>query len=669
MTKNKKMNRTLLKMNKIMNISFIIILLLLDVVFAQAQQKKMDSASFYNEVKTYVNPVLPGDHPDPTLFRKGKDFYYCGSSFHFTPYLPIYHSTDLVHWEIVSRVVYPQNAGFVQDEPSKGIWQGAITYFNHFFWIYFSANGDQQWFSKATTAYGPWSKPVMVKTTPQLGPLGYDNSIFIDDDGQPYMLIKNGQKINRIHAIGKDGQLTGKMINLDWINAHLQYSWAEGPVMCKRNGYYYYFPAGSVAGGQYVLRTKVLTGDSTKWERLGNFFKPLDDPNSPFRVANHIGAPLQLADGTWWTLAQSYEDANDDDWSGTGRQTSLCPVIWDGDRPWGIPPTSYPVIRPDLPQANGILWRSVHSDYFKEDRLNVCWHFLNRRAETECTLLGKSGWVRLSPKKGERAHLLQKETDHYYNAVTRVKIDENDTTSSAGLYLTNGNQSVNIRLFAGYKNSNKIILQLDTAIRSIPNTFGNTVWLKLERKGHFISGYCSSDDDRWVSLGAPISSVPLDKVQPKWNAWVGTSLGLFAENKPADFNCFICKDGFSSMPAIGYRNYFGIKMINKDAITNTSESGGWAMISGVDLGTKNNSAAKINITASALTNGTMQVWLDDLKNGKLIATIPIPSTGGKNNWKVFSGAVNKLSGHHDVFVKFLKSKPGNILIQSIRFSK
>ena len=63
-----------------------------------------DSLSFYQSVKTYVNPVLPGDHPDPTLLKVGDDFYYCGSTFHFNPYLPIYHSKDLVHWEIISIV-------------------------------------------------------------------------------------------------------------------------------------------------------------------------------------------------------------------------------------------------------------------------------------------------------------------------------------------------------------------------------------------------------------------------------------------------------------------------------------------------------------------------------------------------------------------------------------
>jgi len=53
--------------------------------------------------QTYMNPVIPGDHPDATLTRIGKDFYTTGSSFNPTPV--IYHSTDLVHWEAIAQPV------------------------------------------------------------------------------------------------------------------------------------------------------------------------------------------------------------------------------------------------------------------------------------------------------------------------------------------------------------------------------------------------------------------------------------------------------------------------------------------------------------------------------------------------------------------------------------
>lgn len=666
--------------NSIRNITTVFFLFA--TLHLQAQTTATDSSHFYNEVSTYVNPVLPGDHPDPTLLKAGDDFYHCGSSFHFTPYLPIYHSKDLVHWEVISRVVPPAKAGWVADKPSGGIWQGAITYFYGSYWIYFSASG--QWFCKASSPAGPWSAPVQVKTNPQTGPLGYDNSIFVDDDGKPYMVIKNGQKVNRIQALGRDGQLTDTVINLDWINANLQYSWAEGPVMCKRNGYYYYFPAGDVSGGQYVLRASALTSDSTKWARLGNFFKPITDAHVRFRSPNHIAAPFQLADGSWWTVGQSYERVNGNDWSGQGRQTSLYPVIWEGNRPWGLAPVSTPLQKPDLPKA-GILWRSVQSDYFNDENPGAWWHFLSKKMDGKYSLKARKGWLQLLPDTS-RAHIVQKETDHYYSAVTKVEFDATDTLSKAGIYLTNGNQKVIVRLYSGYENGKKIFFQFDSeqptsrlrsmplppfdSAQGLPNTFGNTVWLKLERNEHNLTAFCSGDGKNWISLGAPISAVNLDKVQPNYNSWVGTSIGLFAEGKPAFFDQFVCKDGFSSLPAIGYSNYYGIEKNTKDtvtAVTNTSKHGGWFMISGVELGNGKNIPARVEIQATAIKNGKIEIWLNDLKTGTLMATIPISITGSNNTFTTFSSRIRNVSGRHDIYVKYPAGEPRTIKISSIRF--
>jgi xylan 1,4-beta-xylosidase len=623
---------------------------------------------YYQQVKTYVNPVLPGDHPDPTLLKVGDDFYHCGSSFHITPYLPVYHSKDMVHWEMIGRVLLPSKVNWVSDHPSGGVWQGAITYFYGSYWIFFSSDG--QWFCKAKSPAGPWSDPVQVQTNSETGNLGYDNSIFIDDDGTPYMVIKNGQKINRLQALGKDGQLRGKVINLDWINAKLQYSWAEGPVMCKRNGYYFYFPAGDVSGGQYVLRTKELTADSTKWERLGNFFKPVTDAKAGFRRPNHISAPLSLADGTWWTLGQSYETYPGDDWSGMGRQISLYPVIWEGNRPWGMAPTSQPIVKPDLPQS-GILCRSVQSDDFDTDVLSADWHFLNKKAAAGYSLSDRKGWIRLTPPNGERTHLLQKETDHYYTVVTKVDLDASESASKGGIYLTNGDQKAVLRFYTGYDIGKKIILNFDTATRIVENRFGNVIWLKLERYEHLLTGYYSGDGQNWISSGAPVNTKNLDKAQPNFNSWVGTSLGLFSEGKPADFDFFICKDGYSTLPAIGYHNYFGIGTVQKNgtkAVTNTSENGGWLMISGVDLG--RNTAKAIEITAVSGVQGMVEIWLDDLNTGKLVANIPVNKTGDKeNHWQLFTQPVKDLCGHHDVFLKFPQNSKGEIVVQSIRFIK
>ena len=46
----------------------------------------------------FLNPVLPGDHPDPNVLKDGGDYYLSYSSFDYYPGVVIWHSRDLVNW-------------------------------------------------------------------------------------------------------------------------------------------------------------------------------------------------------------------------------------------------------------------------------------------------------------------------------------------------------------------------------------------------------------------------------------------------------------------------------------------------------------------------------------------------------------------------------------------
>ena len=52
--------------------------------------------------QTFVNPILGGDYPDPTIMRDGNDYYMTHSCFDYQPGLVVMHSRDLVNWEPVS---------------------------------------------------------------------------------------------------------------------------------------------------------------------------------------------------------------------------------------------------------------------------------------------------------------------------------------------------------------------------------------------------------------------------------------------------------------------------------------------------------------------------------------------------------------------------------------
>lgn len=634
---------------------------------ASAPEENGVPESAYQLVKTYVNPVLPGDHPDQTLLKMGNDFYSCGSSFHFTPYLPILHSTDLVHWETISRVIPPTWNGLLNDAPAQGIWEGAITYFYNSYWIYFSNTaGGGQYFSKAASPEGPWSVPVKMNTAPDTGASGYDNSVFVDDDGTPYMTIKPGRNTNRIQQIGTDGHLTGFVINLDWVNANNEYSWAEGPVMCKRNGWYYYFVAGNVGGGQYVLRSQSLSENPDDWEALGNFFADITDPSVPFRGPNHIAQPFQLEDGTWWTLSHSYEGNG---WEGQGRQGLLHQVIWDSNgKPTGVAPTTAPLTKPDLPKT-GIAWSLPRSDYFANEAINLSWYFLNKTDASHYSLSQRPGWLTITPGTG-RSSILQKSAEHFCSLVTRVDLDATASGEQAGIYLTNGNESVNVRLYIGYSGGKKIVFTFNKTTYEVSNTMGNTLWLKVERQEHDLSGYYSADGINWIQIGNNINVADLDKSQPEYNWWVGNSIGLYAEKKKADFDLFIYKDGFSTVAASAWNNAFGVETVSKtvgNVMVNSSDQGGWLMLGGADLGNARRVPDEILVSAAVLSAGSLEVWLDDIENeGTLIATIPVSSTGSENNWQTFSSDVSGISGQHDLYIRFSGSAK-TLLLNTIRF--
>src|SRR3954454_11824889 len=56
------------------------------------------------QAATFANPVLPGDHPDPTVVRADGAYYASATSASWAPIFPIFRSTDLVRWRQVGAV-------------------------------------------------------------------------------------------------------------------------------------------------------------------------------------------------------------------------------------------------------------------------------------------------------------------------------------------------------------------------------------------------------------------------------------------------------------------------------------------------------------------------------------------------------------------------------------
>jgi xylan 1,4-beta-xylosidase len=618
--------------------------------------------------KTYTNPVIPGDHPDPTLTQVGKDFYTTGSAFNPTPI--IYHSTDLVHWEAIAQPVKAswQNYG---DRPSGGCWGGHLVFYDGKYWDFFSKGS--MYYVQATNPRGPWSEPIRL-TDPKTLPysMGYDNSVFIDDNGKWYLVVKNGQANNGIVELGKNGQPTGVVYDLKWLNPWPKYpfSWAEGPVMWKHEGWYYYSFARNVTGGQWVIRAKQLTADSASWEMQGPFFNEKDPqkPQAIFRTPNHSSPAVQLEDGTSWAISQSYAE---NEWKGHARQGLLTQVRYTN----GKPESDYPVNRvfdaPKLP-SSGIPWMVAHSDFFDTSILNPEWSFLGYTPDSASSLNDRKGWLRLSPKATKANTVIKIEGEKSYALMTKVDVKALNKASEAGLQVLRSDEKRWVRLFCTADENGKGLICFSDSINTftMERTSVAPVWLRIVRVNHTLFGYCSLNGNVWEAVGQGINTKFIDDMAA---SWIGTRIGLYVKKQPAYFDLFIYRDAFTPIMAGWPANQFGTSTTSTadESVLEDIHEQDWSMYAGVEFGGHPNypmQAAKLSLTAScANTGAVIEVWLDSIDTGNLIATCNIPNTGDWNNFHTFNFPIKKVNGRHDVYLRFRGNKEPLLKLKTLVF--
>lgn len=85
---------------------------------------------------TAVNPILSGFYPDPSICAVGEDFYLVSSTFAYFPGVPIFHSTDLAHWEQIGNILdRPSQLPLAGCEHSQGIFAPTIRYHEGTFYM------------------------------------------------------------------------------------------------------------------------------------------------------------------------------------------------------------------------------------------------------------------------------------------------------------------------------------------------------------------------------------------------------------------------------------------------------------------------------------------------------------------------------------------------------
>ena len=293
----------------------------------------------------YLNPILTGFYPDPSITRAGDDYYLVTSTFAYFPGIPVMHSRDLVNWTQIGNVIdRPGMLDFDGLGLSRGVFAPTIEFHDGTFYVANTCvDCGGNFIVTATDPAGPWSDPVWL---PEVD--GIDPSLFFDEDGTVYVMnndvppggsLYEGHRAIWIRAVDPQTfQSISEPVVLINGGVHPEDKpiWIEGPHIYRIGDWYYLWAAEggtAIDHSQVVLRAHSVTGPYVAFDGnpiLTQRHLPEDRPD-PITSVGHADL-VQDGAGRWWATflgVRPYEG----DLYNTGRETFLMPVDWEGGWP------------------------------------------------------------------------------------------------------------------------------------------------------------------------------------------------------------------------------------------------------------------------------------------------------------------------------------------------
>ncbi len=521
----------------------------------------------------YLNPILPGFHPDPSICRVGQDYYLVTSTFEYFPGLPIYHSRDLVHWRQIGHVLdRPSQLPLDGVRPSGGLYAPTIRHHEGTYYVINTLidghipdeRGRIQGGNFIVTSKnpaGPWSEPYWLNDAP-----GIDPSLFFDDDGKVWYVG------NRHHHEGfyldhceiwlqeldlNLMQLVGEKTIL-WDGALKNARWAEAPHLYKIAGMYYLMIA--EGGTFHDHAVTIARSQNIKGPYEGNY-------RNPILTNRHLGlehpivgtghADLVETDrGEWWMVLLA-ERPYGGYYYNLGRETFLVPVIWEDGWPVCSPGSGrvdfqYPA--PNLPECR---WPTLPAcDHFESPGLALCWNLLRTPREEIYSLSERPGFLRIKLRPQTLMEMVnpgflgRRQEYIDFSARTAMEFEPQSEFECAGMVLLQNNE-FHFRLvktLQDSQSSSKCVVRLierrggvDTILKEAATAPGR-VYLKVEAYGQEISFYFAEQAEDWKLLAERVDSRLLST--PVAGGFVGAYLGMYASSngKPsanqADFDWF-----------------------------------------------------------------------------------------------------------------------------------
>lgn len=282
----------------------------------------------------YRNPIITGFFPDPSICRVDEDYYMVHSTFEYLPALPISHSRDLVHWEIIGHcITSKEQMSFPNVPASEGLYAPTIRYHDGFFYVVctnVSIGGN--FYITAKDPRGPWSEPIVVEQG------GIDPSLLFDDDGTVYF-TSNGWIKEDDHTTAFIQQsvidiTTGKLLTKPRIISYGSGGRClEAPHLYHIGDWYYLMAA---EGGTDLRHMVTVFRSRSPWGPFegcpDNPILTARDEDQPKIQATGHADLIEDIFGKHWLVFLCYRIASGK-YHHQGRETAMVPLEWD-DEGW-----------------------------------------------------------------------------------------------------------------------------------------------------------------------------------------------------------------------------------------------------------------------------------------------------------------------------------------------
>ena len=276
----------------------------------------------------YLNPVIKGFYPDPSLIVKDKKLFLVTSSCHYFPAVPLFESDDMVNWRQIGNVLNRESQVDLKDATHfDGVFAPTLRYHDgRFYMTTTNFKTKENFYVYTDDIYGSWSDPIIVDQD------GIDPSLFFED-GHCYFL-SNGTDDQGEHGIVQCeiDIATGKKLStakVIWKGSGGRY--IESPHTYKINGLYYLMVA--EGGTEYGHMITIARSKDIWGPYVGNPANPIltnrNKGEFVIQGAGH-GELFQYTDGNWYLMCLAFRQLSKADmFHNLGREVHLLPVSFN----------------------------------------------------------------------------------------------------------------------------------------------------------------------------------------------------------------------------------------------------------------------------------------------------------------------------------------------------